>query len=154
MACSSALKIETMISIVWTVLVVVIVMEHGGTTIALILTLMVCIAVDWMVLKEYIGTTFSIMPFLLSLFKWSYVSATNTTTNGHKHTVCNHRINGNTINNTTHTFGRLAYIFTMCVMINDVILWCVNSMTFITGSDNVETGTWFVTIIISLQIYT
>ena len=35
-------------------------------------------------------------------------------------------------------------------MINDVILRCVNLMTFITGSNNVGIGTVFVT----LQIYT
>ena len=36
-------------------------------------------------------------------------------------------------------------------MINDVILRCVNLLTFITGSDNVGTGTGFITIMISLQ---
>ena len=52
MVCSLALKIETMMRLVGTVLVVPIITEHGGTRIVLNPTLMVCIVVDWMVGKE------------------------------------------------------------------------------------------------------
>ena len=62
MVCSLPLKIETMISIVGTVLVRI--KEHGGTSLEVIPTSIAYIVLDWLVVKEYGGATLPTITFL------------------------------------------------------------------------------------------
>ena len=76
---------------------VIIVTEHVGTRDVMHSTLMVCIVVDRVVDKEWVGILFSIKLMVFSEVCSNEITFSRLTqTIGLKHTACNHTMNGNT----------------------------------------------------------